>query len=71
MPIQNVAAILEEILSEADAFIRRRLDEGNLKGFRTSSSPSHRTGRVVLRSNASPDVVRSLGEDLKNVADEN
>jgi hypothetical protein len=27
-------------------------------------------GQVVLRSNVSPDVLRSFGEDLKNVADE-
>ena len=27
-------------------------------------------GEVVLRSNVSPDVLRSLGEDLKNIADE-
>jgi hypothetical protein len=26
--------------------------------------------QVVLRSNVSPDVLRSFGEDLKNVADE-
>jgi hypothetical protein len=27
-------------------------------------------GQVVLRSNVSADVLRSFGEDLKNVADE-
>jgi hypothetical protein len=27
-------------------------------------------GQVVLRSNVSPDVLRSFGKDLKNVADE-
>jgi hypothetical protein len=27
-------------------------------------------GEVVLRSNVGPDVLRSLGEDLKNIADE-
>ena len=27
-------------------------------------------GEVVLRSNVSPDVLRSFGEDLKNIADE-
>ena len=27
-------------------------------------------GQVVLRSNVSPDALRSLGEDLINVADE-
>ena len=29
-----------------------------------------RGGEVVLRSNISADVLRSFGEDLKNVADE-
>jgi hypothetical protein len=37
MPIQNVAAILEEILSEADALIRLRLKSKALS-FRTWSS---------------------------------
>ena len=27
-------------------------------------------GEVVLRSNVNPDVLRSFGEDLKNIADE-
>ncbi|SEP44924.1 hypothetical protein SAMN02990966_06396 [Rhodospirillales bacterium URHD0017] len=27
-------------------------------------------GEVVLRSNVSPDALRSFGEDLKNIADE-
>ena len=27
-------------------------------------------GEVVLRSNVSPDVLRSFGEDLKNIAEE-
>jgi hypothetical protein len=51
MPMQNVAAILEEILNEADALIRQRR-------------------QVILRSNVSANVLRSFGEDLKNVADD-
>ena len=30
----------------------------------------NRNNQIVLRSNGDPDVLRSFGEDLKNVADE-
>jgi hypothetical protein len=49
--MEDVAAILEEILNEADAL---------------SATPDD---QIVLRTNGDPDVVRSFGEDLKNVAD--
>jgi hypothetical protein len=69
MPTQDVAAILEEILAEADALIRLRLKEQGLElpHLVTAVTPD---GQVVLRSNVSADVLRSFGEDLKNVADE-
>ena len=67
--MQDAAAILEQILSEADALIRLRLKDRGLElpHLVIAASPD---GQVVLRSNVSPDVIRSFGEDLKNVADE-
>ena len=69
MSPHDVAAILEEILSEADALIRQRLKDRGLElpHLVIAVTP---VGEVVLRSNGSADVLRSLGEDLKNVADE-
>ena len=66
---QNAAAILEEILGEADALIRQRLKDRGLEvpHLVIAVTPD---GQVVLRSNVSADVLRSFGEDLKNVADE-
>ena len=67
--MQDVAAILEEILGKADGLIRQRLNERGLElpHLVIAVTPD---GQVVLRSNVSPDVLRSFGEDLKNVADE-
>jgi hypothetical protein len=69
MPMQNAAAILEEMLSEADAVIRHRLKERGLElpHLVIAVTPD---GQVVLRSNVSADVLGSFGEDLKNVADD-
>jgi hypothetical protein len=69
MPKEDAAAILEEILGEADALIRLGLKEQSLElpHLVITVTPD---GQVVLRSNVSPDVLRSFGEDLKNVADE-
>ena len=66
---QDAAAILDEILGEADALIRLRLKEQGLElpHLVIAVTPD---GQVVLRSNVSADVLRSFGEDLKNVADE-
>ena len=57
MAKQDPAAILQEILGEADALIRRRLEEQGLE-----------VPHLVVA--VTPDVLRSFGEDLKNVADE-
>ena len=67
--MQDVAAILEEILNEADALIRLRLKEQGLElpHLVVGTTPDN---QIVLRSNGDPDVLRSFGEDLKNVADE-
>ena len=60
---------LENVLAEADALIRLRLKEIGLAvpHLVIGVTPN---GQVVLRSNVSPDVLRSFGEDLKNIADE-
>ena len=69
MPKQDAAAILGEILSEADALIRQRLKDRGLELPHLVIAVT-RDGEVVLRSNVSAEVLRSFGEDLKNVADE-
>jgi hypothetical protein len=67
--MQNVAAILEEILNEADALIRQRLKEKgiDLPHLVVGATPDD---QMVMRTNGDPDVARSFGEDLKEVADE-
>ena len=60
---------LEEVLGEADALIRHRLKEREIEfpHLVVAVTPG---GHVVLRSNASPDALRSFGQDLINVADD-
>ncbi len=67
--MQNIAAILDDILNEADALIRQRLKDRSLElpHLVIAVTPD---GEVVLRSNVSADVLRSFGEDLLSVADE-
>ena len=60
---------LGEVLGEADALIRVRLKEIGLEVSHLVIAVTP-DGEVVLRSNVSPDVLRSFGEDLKNIADE-
>lgn len=69
MPVQNIAAILGEILSEADALIRLRLKEQGLElpHLVVGATPDN---QIVVRSNGDHEVMRSFGEDLKNVAEE-
>jgi hypothetical protein len=57
------------VLAEAHALVRLRLKEIGLEvpHLVVAVTPD---GEVVLRSNVGPDVLRSLGEDLKNIADE-
>jgi len=57
------------VLAEADALIRLRVKEAGLDvpHLVVAVTPG---GEVVLRSNVSPDALRSFGEDLKNIADE-
>jgi hypothetical protein len=65
----NAVRTLEKVLNEADVLIRLRLKEIGLEvpHLIVAVTPD---GEVVLRSNVSPDVLRSFGEDLKNIADE-
>ena len=60
---------LEKVLAEADALVRLRLKEIGLEvpHLVIAVTPD---GEVVLRSNVSPDVLRSFGQDLLSVADE-
>jgi hypothetical protein len=69
MPVPNAAVILEKILNEADALIRQRLKEKgiDLPHLVVGATPDD---QIVVRTNGDADVVRSFGEDLKNVADE-
>ena len=69
MPKRDAAAILGEILSEADALIRLRLKEQGLElpHLVVGANPDN---QIVVRSNGDHEVMRSFGEDLKNVADE-
>lgn len=64
----DVAAQLEEILGEADALIRQRLEARGLElpHLVVAVTPD---GQVVLRSNVPPEVLRSFGKDLIDVAD--
>jgi hypothetical protein len=69
MPKQDAAAILGEILSEADALIRLRLKEQGLElpHLVMAVMPD---SQVILRSSVSPDALRSFGEDLLILADD-
>ena len=57
MPMQNVAAILEEILNEADALIRQRLKERGLElpHLLVGAPPDD---QIVERSNGDPSQFR-------------
>jgi hypothetical protein len=63
----DVLRTLESVLAEADVLVRLRLKEIGLEvpHLVVAVTPQ---GEVVLRTNVSPDVLRSFGEDLKNIA---
>ena len=65
----KAAAVQGEILSEADALIRLRLKEQGLElpHLVVGTTPDN---QIVVRSNGDAEVMRSFGEDLKNVAAE-
>ncbi|SEP49361.1 hypothetical protein SAMN02990966_07300 [Rhodospirillales bacterium URHD0017] len=66
---KDTVRAIEKILGEADRLIRRRLGESHLEVAHLVIAVTPE-GEVVLRSNVSPDVLLSFGDDLKNVADE-
>jgi len=65
----DVVRTLEKVLAEADVLVRLRLKEAALEVPHLVVAVTPK-GEVVLRSNVSPDALRSFGEDLKNIADE-
>jgi hypothetical protein len=67
--MKDSAAAVQKILGEADALIRSRLEAQQLHIPHLVIAVTA-DGQVVLRSNISPDVLRSFGKDLINVADE-
>ena len=65
----DAAQILEEVLSEADQLICRLLKERGLEvPHLVMAAPPD--GEVLLRSNIRPESLRSLGEQLIDVAGE-
>jgi hypothetical protein len=63
-PMADVVQTLESVLAEADVLVRLRLKEIDLE------VPHLVVAVTLLRSNVSPDGLRSFSEDLKNIADE-
>ena len=67
--MEDPATIIDEILGEADALIRRRLQERGLEvpHLVVAVTPND---EVVLRSNVPSEELASFGKDLQNVVDE-
>jgi hypothetical protein len=59
--MRNVAAILQEILNEADALIRQRLKEQGLELPHLVVGATA-DNQIVVRSNGDSDIMRSSGE---------
>ena len=68
--MEDPATIIDEILGEADALIRRRLQERGLEvpHLVVAVTPND---EVVLRSNVPSEELASFGKDLQHVVDEN
>ena len=68
--MEDPATIIDEILGEADALIRRRLQERGLEvpHLVVAVTPDD---QVVLRSNVPSEELASFGKDLQQVVDEN
>ena len=68
--MEDPATIIDEILGEADALIRRRLQERGLEvpHVVVAVTPDD---QVVLRSNVPSEELASFGKDLQDVVDEN
>ena len=67
--MEDPATIIDEILGEADALIRRRLQERGLEvpHLVVAVTPDD---QVVLRSNVPSEELASFGKDLQHVVDE-
>ena len=63
MPQYDAAAKLEQILTEADDLIRRRLEESGMEVMHVTLAIT-RDGMGVVRTNVGPDLLRSMGEEL-------
>ena len=63
-PLKSPAGVLEQFLGEADALIRRRLEEAGLDvpHLIVAVTPD---SEVVLRSNVSMDVVKAFGAEAR------
>jgi hypothetical protein len=64
---QNAAAKLEQILTEADDLIRRRLEESGLEVMHVIIAMTE-GGLGVVRTNVGPELLRSMGEELVDVS---
>ena len=60
---QDAAAKLEQVLIEADALIRQRLEECGLEVMHVILALTE-GGIGVVRTNVGPDLLRSMGEEL-------
>ena len=69
VPLNSPAGVLEQVLGEADALIRRRLEEVGLDAPHLIVAATL-DSEVILRSNVDMDMVKAFGEDLQQLADE-
>ena len=64
---QDAAAELEQILTEADDLLRRRLEESGLEAMHVTLAIT-RDGMGVVRTNVGPNLLRSMGEELVDLS---
>ena len=67
MPNQEATAELEQIMTEADDLIRRRLKESGLEVMHVTL-PITEEGFGVVRTNVGPEILRSMGEELVDLS---
>jgi len=67
MPNQEATAKLEQIMTEADALIRRRLKESRLEVMHVTLAITQ-DGFGVVRTNVGPELLRSMGEELAGLS---
>jgi hypothetical protein len=69
MPQHDAVAKLEQILTEADALIRRRLKESGLEVMHVTLAITQ-DGMGVVRTNVGPELLQSMGEELVDLSAE-